>query len=209
MEPVNVFDFLNQNGYVMKLLNLFIGVYFITFFSACISNVENNISEPKVTDNKPKADSLAYLYSIKDFKTVLRQNFNLQADSSTHYALKNSNFSFFEGFTLLNSDSKNNLKIQFFGFNSTMVCEKAHQRFLNNLGDLEKIKPGKKMKHIKSPPTYMIQNERNLILLKYHCENNLAQQEIDNLKMLLKDAFANANSTILDIECGGPVNWLQ
>jgi len=192
----------------MRLLKIIWVVYLFACFIACLPNAENNSGEDEIAENQTQTDHLVNSSSIKNFKKAISQNFNLQTDTLPYRTLKNSDFIFFEGYKVSDKSSSEVVEIQFFGFDTQVVCQKEFQQFLNSLGDMQKIKPGKKMKYIKSSPIFSIQNEQSLILLKYDCEINLEVQKINDLKMSLKNNFSTINSKILDVECGGPVNWL-
>jgi len=79
---------------------------------------------------------------------------------------------------------------------------------LNNLGDNNKVETGKNMKYIKSNPWYIIRNTNTIIVMQYSCENDLSPATINNLKQQLHQQFATLNSKIVNIECGGPLEWL-
>jgi len=192
----------------MKLPKMFIctGISICLFFIACLPTTENKGND--VPESQTQIDNLVNTATIKHLKTTLNANFSLEADTIVYHALRNSNFSFFEGLIVADKQSSNNIKIQFYKFNSKQVCEKAHKRFLNGLSDLQNIQPGKKMRYIKSPPTFMIQNQQSLVLLKYNCANDIEPKKIKDLKTQLINIFSNAHSIIMDVECGGPVNWM-
>jgi len=193
----------------MRLPRILTGLLVFALLNSCIS--DNNGSSG-LEQTKPVAEDVIYEsinpQKIKDFKATLEENFILQLDTIPHHSLKEAEFSFFEGFIAMDKKQQNKLRFQFFKFNTVPLCEKANARFLAGLGDLSNVKPGKKMKYIKNAPIFSIKNEDSIILLKHSCENNMKPQKLEDLKQALQKHFSTEKSTVLNVECGGPLNWL-
>ncbi len=189
-------------------LKMLYPMFILGLFTTCLPNTESHDNAVEQFETEPKEVSLVDSMKIMHFKSNLKETFTIKPDTVVDSKLNNTNFSFFEGFTASDKRSSNSLTFQFFEYNSILKCEKAYQQFLDSLGDLQKIKPGKNMKYLKSPPIFMIQNKTSLIVLKYSCENNFDNQQLNELQLNLQQSFSNQQSEVLDIECGGPVNWL-
>jgi len=220
MAVVSSFDFLNPKTADMKLhkwVFWMFGVFgfclFVMFYEACVSSTDNTqqsetINEPSATQNEINQTSPINNKQVDIFKNNLLKDFSLDKDTVPYFPFKNTGFTFYEGFTAKSKNKKNNVQFQFFAFNKNNLCEKAGQKFLNSLGDAAKIKTGKRMKYLKQSPIFCINNQRNIILMRYTCENDLPKETISQLKATLKAQFSTEESTVLNIECGGPLDWL-
>jgi len=207
MHALSKSDFLNQNLKEMWFkFNVNIIYFLLLLLMAC------NTSTEQVKKFVPKKESAVTSTfnqkKIDSFVNQLSKEYKIHKDTLPNYILKNCSYNFFSGFSLFSKNGTNNIQFQFFGFNESGVCNAAQQKLLNNLGDLSQIKPGKNERYIKSVPWFVIKNKHNLIIMKYSCENNLSVEKLYLLKKQLQLQFANTTSEVLNVECGGPLNWL-
>lgn len=180
----------------------------VLFFAACTAPTSQPKSQTTIESVEVTSvfDKKKMNNKIDFFLNELSKKHTIQQDSSSNTKFKNYNYS--KAISLKNKDQKNRIQFQFYGFSKTVLCDTANHKFLKNLGDVTKVKPGKNLRYIKSSPWFIIKNEDHIILMQYECENNLADDKIAHLKQLLKQQFATPKSEIVNVECGGPLEWL-
>lgn len=199
--------------WMFQVFEIFWFCLIITLFGTCVSSSDNTQQEDSIDNSPPVQNETNQPNPINNkqldiFKNYLLQDFSLDEDSIPHFPFKNTGFTFYDGITSRSQNKKNEVQFQFFAFETDSLNEYAWKRFLNSLGDSDKIKTGKRMKYLKQAPTFCISNQRNIILMRYTCENDLSEETISQLKSTLKEQFSTAKSTIINIECGGPLDWL-
>lgn len=177
---------------------------------ACSTSTEkpSQSKQIKTLKNSTVFEGDTFSEEIKKFSRQLSKINTVQKDTVPVSSLKNCGYNFFSAFTLKNNNQKNNIEFQFYSFNENTICKAAQQKLLNNLGDNTEVERSKNIKRIKSTPWYIIQNVGNLITMHYNCENDLPEITIDKLKEQLQLQFAKPKSEIVNVGCGGPLEWL-
>jgi len=194
-------------------LKLFFSFLSIACFTACTSSADQpKQSKQSITSKKalktPVSNENAFNKKIKKFKKQLKKINAVRQDSLPVSSLKNCGYNFFEAFTLIHEKTTNKLQFQFYSFKENTICDTAQQKLLSNVGDNVKIEKGKNLKHIKSTPWYIIKNKSNIVTMNFTCENDLSKAIINKLKEQLRQQFATPKSEVVNIRCGGPVEWL-
>lgn len=96
--------------------------------------------------------------------------------------------------------------IFFYKFINENDCNEVFSAWLECFGgECDKLTEGQNMNAIKMPPMYVIKNQREIIVLKYMCEHE--ENNWNYFKDCLNYYFQTNNSKIIDIGCGGPLNW--
>lgn len=189
-----------------------VNVLFLTiwFFIACSTSTEKpqQTVPKKLNTTASTLKQQSFSNKIINLSNQFSKTYNVKEDSIPHRILRNCGYAFFKAFSLKKKHNKNAIQIQFYRFNEISVCDIAQQKLLNNLGDNDKVETGKNMKYIKSNPWYIIRNANTIIAMQYNCENDLPPAIINHVKQQLHQQLATANSKIVNIECGGPLEWL-
>jgi len=190
-----------------KQLITFCGLIIFTTCTTPVSQPKQSATPETVTAisnfDEKKLDN-----NIDFFLNELSKKYTIQQDSTAKASFKNDVHEYFKAFSLTEIDRKNRIEFQFYGFSKIALCDTAGQKLLNKLGDLTKVKPGENLRYIKSSPWFIIKNENEISLMKYTCENNLSKDKITSLKQLFEQQFATIESEIINVECGGPLEWL-
>jgi len=203
---INLYNY--KARFILKMCKLFTFFGMICFV-ACTSPVSQS-KEPSIPEVLTTSSSFGkkrFNKKIKTFSGELSKNYSVQQDSLQKTLIKNCNYDYFNALLLKYEEQKNSVQFQFYGFSKIELCDTAQHKLLENLGDLAKVKPGKNLRYIKSSPLFIIKNEDNIVLMQYACENNLVEDEITELKEMLEQQFTTPKSKIVNIECGGPLEW--
>jgi hypothetical protein len=98
------------------------------------------------------------------------------------------------------------LFLGFYQYDTDKQCSAALDSLLNCIGtDCGKLKWGDKGKSLKTTPTIYLINEREIIVCKIYCEHT--NDFWTTFKNDLTTTFTNTTFGIIDLGCGGPINF--
>lgn len=98
------------------------------------------------------------------------------------------------------------LYLGFYEYDTKSNCSAALDSLLNCFGgECQKISWGANGQMAKTPPFVYLINEREIIVCHIACEHNNNFWTIFKHDMLM--TFGNGTSRIIDMDCGGPINF--
>ena len=207
--------------------SLLAGILLASFFS-CSENTEDQGAEDPVEQISPADSVIISMNSSSDsfpsqepterfhflFGHLLQKEYDTLSNSSFHF-LERFEFSSVEKIRLKKQSGVSYGEIQgifpeaaiwMFRYPDTLKRFNAMNNWLNCYGrDCTPVKFKEPLKAVKTIPSWALIKDSLIIVMEWPCEHK--ENDWQKITRMVDSSFSENNSTILRVDCGGPLEW--